>query len=142
LERCNDGYISRANEQQEMFMRKVDLGNGVILVTFEFRAGLSTERVALCGDFNDWATDAHVLEPGRGRDRALSLALPLGRYEFRYLLDGRIWTNDPQADDHIRSPYGGLNSVVDLGGSEPAHLLTSHDPGRVRVGPLLQPSAA
>ena len=36
------------------------------------------------------------------------------RYRFRYLLDGRRWENDWEADDYVDNDHGGQDSVVDL----------------------------
>ena len=39
------------------------------------------------------------LEPGR-------------EYQFRYLVDGREWYNDPQADAYVPGGHGSENGVV------------------------------
>jgi len=33
-------------------------------------------------------------------------------YQFRYLVNGREWHNDWNADKYVPNPYGGTNSVV------------------------------
>jgi len=33
-------------------------------------------------------------------------------YEYRFLLDGLTWENDPQADKYVQNAYGSENSVV------------------------------
>lgn len=33
-------------------------------------------------------------------------------FQFRYLIDGQSWENDPQADAYRRNEFGGDNSVV------------------------------
>jgi hypothetical protein len=52
----------------------------------------------------------------RSKDGSLKVALELkaGReYQYRYLLDGKTWENDFQADKYVPSPYGACeNSVV------------------------------
>jgi hypothetical protein len=93
-------------------MRKFDVGDGSVIVTFEFRPGWSIGRVAVCGDFNSW-NEEQVLDRSDDGHHSLSLRLPPGRHEFRYLLDGTVWTNDADADDFAMNPFGGLNSVVD-----------------------------
>jgi 1,4-alpha-glucan branching enzyme len=35
-----------------------------------------------------------------------------GEYQFRYLIDGRQWLNDPEADGYTPNPYGDQNSIV------------------------------
>ena len=33
-------------------------------------------------------------------------------YQFRYLLDGKVWVNDTEADSYVPSEYGEPNCVV------------------------------
>jgi hypothetical protein len=37
---------------------------------------------------------------------------PDSGYEFRFLLDGLTWENDPRADKYAPNIYGSENSVV------------------------------
>lgn len=51
----------------------------------------------------------------RLKDGSFSATLflkPNAEYEFRLLLDGLSWENDPQADKYVKNVYGGENSVV------------------------------
>jgi len=90
-------------------------GADVVNVTFEVPATAGARVAHLCGDFNDWSTEATpmtLLEDGR-----FSVTLPLQagrRWRFRYLLDGHRWENDWTADDYEPNAYGGQDSVVDL----------------------------
>ncbi|HSO20665.1 MAG TPA: isoamylase early set domain-containing protein [Desulfosarcina sp.] len=45
-----------------------------------------------------------------------NMELPTGRsYQFRYLLGQSHWENDPDADDHLPTPFGdSRNSVIRL----------------------------
>ena len=46
----------------------------------------------------------------------ITLRLPAGRpVEYRYLVDGHHWVDDPSADAHLPNGLGGTNSVIDLG---------------------------
>jgi 1,4-alpha-glucan branching enzyme len=63
------------------------------------------KRVSLLGDFNDWnarkATDMRKLKDG---SFTRTLDLEVGKsYQFRYLVDGERWINDPQADRYAAS---------------------------------------
>jgi hypothetical protein len=35
-------------------------------------------------------------------------------YQFRYLLDGENWINDPKADGYALSEYGSENCLVEV----------------------------
>ena len=37
---------------------------------------------------------------------------PQRAYQFQYLVDGKIWMNDGDADAHVKNIYGSDNSVV------------------------------
>ncbi len=70
--------------------------------------------VQLVGDFNNWNPEQIVLEnTGDGGIWRKTILLPAGRYQYRYIIDGN-WIHDPQNDKTEYSPYGGLNSVVEV----------------------------
>lgn len=93
-------------------MRKTDGGDGWTIVTFALPLGTDARVAAIYGDFNDWRGESHVLLPTGDGAPELALRLPPGRFEFRYLVDGETWFNDPDADDYAPNPFGGQNSVV------------------------------
>jgi hypothetical protein len=86
---------------------------GTVDVVFTLPADVGAERVALCGDFNDWSTETiECVRAGDGSWQA-TVALEPGRsYRYRYLLDGERWENGDQADGYEPNPYGGADSVV------------------------------
>jgi len=84
----------------------------VVKVTFVLPAEVEAETVHLVGDFNDWQT-SHTMRRQKDRSWRITVDLKPGRkYQFRYLVDGERWLNDPQADKYIPNPYGDQNSVV------------------------------
>jgi len=87
---------------------------GYVLVTFELPSGIWAESVHLVGDFNDWSQVSHPLSRGRDDgDWTITLELATGReFQFRYLVDGRDWHNDWNADKYVPNTFGGDNSVV------------------------------
>ena len=68
--------------------------------------------VQLAGDFNGWMADGNEMESGGGIWRKV-IPLPPGRYQYRYVVDGR-WFADPLNLDVEPAPWGGYNSVVNL----------------------------
>lgn len=84
-------------------------------VTFVLPKDVEASAVNLCGDFNEWSEDAHGLKRLKDGTFKLTLSLPAGRsYRYRFLLDGRRWTNDPVADEYRPNPFGGEDGVVQL----------------------------
>jgi 1,4-alpha-glucan branching enzyme len=88
----------------------------VCKVTFELPAQAvnGAAVVTLAGDFNGWDPAAMPLK--RLKDGTCSIILDLPRdheYQFRYLIDGKRWENDWQADKYVPNPAGDCeNSVV------------------------------
>lgn len=84
-----------------------------VTFTLPTEAIQGVSEVQLLGDFNNWniAQGTKMKNSKTGFEATLELAA--GRYyEFRYLLDGNIWTNDPAADAYHATPFGAHNSVV------------------------------
>lgn len=84
-------------------------------VTFTLDGAVAAMSAAVCGEFNDWRGDGHVMDRAADGSFNLTVELDTGRrYRFRYLLDGSRWENDWAADDYVPNAFGGDDSVVDL----------------------------
>jgi 1,4-alpha-glucan branching enzyme len=90
---------------------EIQTGPATVEVTFTFERDDARE-VYLCGDFNHWSRKSlpMIRRDGRGVWEK-RLALPPGRYEFKYIVDG-VWTLDPNADENVANCFGSANSVV------------------------------
>lgn len=80
-------------------------------VEFRFRCR-GARSVALAGDFNSWEPHPTAYEP-RLDEWRLSLTLEAGRYEYKFLVDGRDWWNDPNAPT-VPNVWGSENSYIDV----------------------------
>ncbi len=81
-------------------------------VEFEYFAP-SAIKVSVAGTFNAWNTEKHLMKSdGTGRWK-LSLALPSGRYEYRYSVDG-TWQNDQRPLECVPNAFGSWNCVVEV----------------------------
>jgi 1,4-alpha-glucan branching enzyme len=81
-------------------------------VTLRFRhehAG----TVSLAGDFNNWSTTAHPMRRAADGSWIIEVSLPPGRQEYKFLVDGKEWWNDPGAP---KTPnlWGTENSYLDV----------------------------
>lgn len=68
-------------------------------------------EVCIAGSFNEWhpkTTPMILLGDGKW---AKELALPPGRYEYRFVVDGQ-WADNPAAKETVPNPFGGLNAVL------------------------------
>ncbi len=88
---------------------------GRVSVTFTIDPGVGAQSAAVCGEWNDWSTDADVMRRDAEGGFSTTVDLEAGRaYRFRYLLDGERWDNDWAADAYLPNDFGGDDSVVDL----------------------------
>jgi hypothetical protein len=69
------------------------------------------QEVFVAGSFNGWQGSAMPLQKQDGGHWVVELALAPGRYEYRFLVDGR-WTDDPMAPAYVSNPFGGRNCVL------------------------------
>lgn len=84
----------------------------VWMVKFVFVAP-DAKRVALVGDFNAWDGDAIHLSRSNGPGVwTTTVALPAGRHEYAFLVDGVRWAADPNATSMVRDEFGVQSSVV------------------------------
>ncbi|BBN83278.1 1,4-alpha-glucan-branching protein [Pseudoalteromonas sp. A25] len=80
-------------------------------VTFEF-SHPQAKKVELVGEFTDWKPLAMKFVK---KDKAFKLKqrLPVDKqYHFKYLIDGKQWDNDTQADAYVPNSFGTDNSIV------------------------------
>ncbi len=87
-----------------------------VRVMFSFPAAEATESVVIAGSFNDWSVTRHAMALNRRRGiwhKRVSFR-PGTRVEFRYLIDGKRWANEADADATAPTPYFSENSVLEL----------------------------
>ena len=76
--------------------------------------GVNTKRVNLTGDFNNWKRTATPMALHAGM-YITSLELDPGHeYQFRYLINGKVWCNDWHADGYVPNIFGEDNCIADL----------------------------
>lgn len=87
-------------------------------VTFRVPAEVAdgVNEAFLVGEFNHWDPRATPMQRLKNGEFKVVLDLEVGReYQYRYLLDGQVWTNDEAADRYVPAGLPGTeNSVVVL----------------------------
>ncbi len=83
-------------------------------VTFRVPVEIGAKTAALCGDFNNWDTEATMRALKDGSFSATMSLEANKSYRFRYFLDGERWENDDQADKYIANDYGSDDSIIEL----------------------------
>lgn len=84
-------------------------------VTFSIPADWAEEKVNLAGDFNDWDEEAESMELKDGKWEITMRLKPENNYRFKYLVDGKLWKNDDDADSYESNIHGTEDSVVEIG---------------------------
>jgi len=75
---------------------------------------VGAENVEIYGLNNDWQ---HSLKMKKKKDGSFSADINLPKessHEFKYLLDGKNWMNDPEISSEKPNIYGGSNSLLSL----------------------------
>ena len=71
------------------------------------------EEISLAGNFNHWAQDVLLFEPGKNGHWTIEIPLlPNGRYQYKFLIDNKVWIED--VNNPYREPDGfsGFNSIL------------------------------
>jgi len=77
-----------------------------VLVIFRYKPAYPAQSVVVAGSFNRWSKTANPLTFSKSDSTwQTRLTLPFGRYEYRFLVDGKRWMRDPNNPN-----YGGKNS--------------------------------
>ena len=85
-------------------------------VTFQISAEIlsGSKNVCISGDFNGWSLDANPLKVAKG-EGSISLVLEPGReYQYKFVIDGNRWENDPEANRFVSNEFGEANSIVEV----------------------------
>ncbi len=84
-------------------------------VTFKLPAAVDADKVMLVGEFNEWSAEANPMKKLKDGSFSATISLPAGQsYRFRYLLDGKRWENDWEADGYPTNEHGTEDSLVEV----------------------------
>ncbi|MBA5868162.1 MAG: glycoside hydrolase family 13 [Nitrospira sp. CR1.3] len=74
-------------------------------------------QVFLAGTFNNWDSRANPMEPAGDGVWSLRLALPPGRHEYKFLIDGE-WCCTPGDDQSVcncvPNAFGTMNLIIEI----------------------------
>ena len=70
-------------------------------------------QIFVAGTFNNWNPTQYQLKEEDGEEGIFStvLSLPLGRYEYKLIVNN-TWHIDPNCPDWVPNNFGSLNSVL------------------------------
>lgn len=84
-------------------------------VTFRIpkEIGNSARTAHVVGEFNSWSFSATPMKKLKNGAFTTTIDLDKGEeYQFRYLLDEKIWENDIEADRFVPTPFGDSENCV------------------------------
>ena len=81
-------------------------------VEFKFYAP-QAKKVSVGGSFNGWNPGKTPLKKDANGNWKASVVLGLGRYEYRYLVDGD-WQEDQEAGERVPNAFGSWNCVLQV----------------------------
>lgn len=80
----------------------------------------AAKNVFLAGTFNSWDPTATPMRPAGAVEWDVTLGLPPGRYEYKYVVDG-VWSCEPgvadedyAGEDAVPNPLGTKNRVIEV----------------------------
>lgn len=74
----------------------------------------AARSVMLVGDFTHWQEKPISMKRGSGGTWTATVELSPGTHHYRFLVDGE-WRDDPECTLRVPNPYGGHNSVRQVG---------------------------
>jgi hypothetical protein len=88
-------------------------GNPPIILTLNMP---EVQSVSVVGTFNDWHEKGYEMKRDNSKNTwTLVLRLPVGRYEYAFVLDGHKLIPDPQAELLADDGFGNQNAVLIVG---------------------------
>jgi 1,4-alpha-glucan branching enzyme len=70
--------------------------------------------VAVAGDFNQWDIQAHMLKKSKAGWWKTSVKLAPGRYQYRFVVDGEQWSEDPENPAKQPNEFASFNSILEV----------------------------
>jgi hypothetical protein len=98
-------------------IKKYSHDNKACQVTFTLPKEIceNFEGINVVGDFNNWDVHKHKFSQNNADgSSSVEVVLDSGKeYQFKYLCNGQLWLNEPEADKQVLTHYGdSKNSVI------------------------------
>jgi len=87
---------------------------GKDLVSFEY-VDSSANLVALVGDGNEWNPEAQPLTRDSGGKWTVNIRLARGNYQYKFVVNGERWEEDPSNQHRVANEHGTHNSIRQVG---------------------------
>jgi AMP-activated protein kinase-like protein len=82
-----------------------------VVFNFKPEAGSGGKKIYLAGNFNDWKPDnpQYVMSNDGSGTFTITVKLPPGEYQYKYVVDGTKWIKDPYSPGDAPDGFGGQN---------------------------------
>jgi len=99
-------------KKQYVKSRKVSKATFIIPKS-ELPDDIEVKDIFLVGDFNEWDPSRHPMKRNSKGEYRVTIDLRPGReYKFRYMINGKHWYNDWNADAYLPNEFGMDNCVL------------------------------
>ena len=95
--------------------KQFDIKEHICNVTFTIPkdAAKFAKKINLTGEFNNWDIESLPMKKLKNGEFSTSIELKQDReYEFKYLINGETWVNEPDADMFVLNTFKTDNSVL------------------------------
>ena len=92
--------------------RTTPAAGGKKRITFALSAP-QAQAVLVTGSFCNWQIDTYPLKMDSKGVWKKVMYLPMGRYEYRFVVDGQ-WQDDPACSERVSNEHGGQNCVLQI----------------------------
>lgn len=75
----------------------------------------SAQVVAVVGDFNQWKPEGKPMKRDTGGLWTLKVSLAPGTYQYKFLVNGERWEEDPLNLQRVMNEHGTFNSICNVG---------------------------
>ena len=72
------------------------------------------KTVSVVGEFNDWNVERHPLQQKDSETWHITLQLPPGTYQYKFVIDGTRWEDDADNPKRIVNEFGTSNSILEV----------------------------
>ncbi len=75
----------------------------------------STQVVALVGNFNQWKLESKPMKRDAGGLWKVKVMLAPGTYQYKFVINGERWEEDPLTLQRVMNEHGTFNSIRNVG---------------------------
>jgi len=98
-------------QKKDILISSITNREQMITIRFEFYSP-DAKSVSLAGDFNKWSIDEAIMKKQDNGIWTMEIPLKPKIYNYMFVIDGKVWAEDPKADSYHDDGFGNKNSVV------------------------------